>query len=365
MRILRLLLVGLAVLLVIGVALWFSQPAAKTIEVDAAEVSEEEGARLVAHGLDIEPRDLAAAEALWDPEECQAARERLEAALPGGEDEGALCVLLSVISRRLGDTEASFDYGLRGVELLPTVGRAHHVYSRAIAMKMAGGNPLVAIRNMKPWREELRTAIELDPTNLDARGEEFFFYAFVPAGMGGDQDRALELAAEVEAIDAPLGASLRARVFGRTDRRDEAIALCEATLEAHPGDARVLLALGGMHEATEAWSTADAAFARGSKAPDDVDGWRLVFKRAHLRTTEGRLSGEPELALELLDRFLAGAPRADMMPGPADVNRRRGYALEELGRVAEACAAYEAALEAKPDHEASREALDRLGPTGG
>ena len=366
MRILRpALLVLLLALIATGLVVWFAEPKVSTIEVDTAAVSGAEGARMIGHGLDIEPRDLAAAEELWDEEECTAARERLEGALSGGPGDGPVHVILSAICRRLGDADAALDHGLKGVELLPTVGRAHHVYARAITLQMASGGMLAAMRNLKPWREELRTAIELDPENLGARGEEFFFYAYVPSAMGGDTERALELAAALEAIDPARGIGLRARALERTERREEGVALCEAALEDYPGDATLLFTLGNLHEAAEDWSAADAAYARAGEEPQDVDGWRMLYQRVRLRTTEGRLEGQAEQALELLDTYAAGAPRAEMMPGPADLLRRRGQVLEALGRVGDARAAYEAALEVDPQHEAAQKALDALGPAGG
>lgn len=366
MRILRpvllLLLVGLVVT---GLVVWFGEPKVSTVEVDTAVVSGEEGGRGIAHGLDIQPRDLAAAEELWGEDECSAARKRLEGALSGGPEDGAVHVLLSAICRRQGDADAALDHGLKGVELLPTVGRAHHVYARAITLQMASGGMLAAMRNLKPWREELRTAIELDPKNLEARGEEFFFYAYVPSAMGGDTERSLELAAEVEAIDPALGIGLRARALERMERREEGVALCEAALEERPGDATLLLALGNLHEAAEDWSAAEGAYARAGDAPKEINGWRVLYQRVRLRTTEGRIQGEAERALELLDLYAAGAPRAEMMPGPADLLRRRGLVLEALGRVGDARAAYEAALEENPEHEAAQKALEALGPAGG
>ena len=84
--VLLLLLLGL---LGIGLAVWFAEPKVTIVEVDTSAVSGAEGSGTIGHGLDVEPRDLAAAEALWDEEECSAARARLEGALSGGPEDGA------------------------------------------------------------------------------------------------------------------------------------------------------------------------------------------------------------------------------------------------------------------------------------
>ncbi len=361
MRLGRILLIVLLVAFVLAAFTWFSEPEAEVIAVDTAQVGEVEGASPIAHGLDLEPRDLVAARALWDQGELEAARSRLEAALPGAEYEGHLHVLLSVVCRRLGDADGAMEHGLDGVQLLSTIGQAHHVYARAIGLRMLKGGKLAAMRNLKPWREELRTSIDLDPTNMEARTEEFFFYAYLPGFLGGDAERALVLAEEARALDEPVGLSMKARALQQLDREDEAMTLLTSSLEGHPGNSTLLLALGNVHEAAEDWPAADAAYARIPDPPVDPNGWRGLYQRARLRTAEDRIVGEAEIALEHLDRFLAGAPRGEMTPRPADAHRSRGAAFEQLGNVAKARAAYETALALDPEHGGARKALDALG----
>ncbi|MDA1264050.1 MAG: tetratricopeptide repeat protein [Planctomycetota bacterium] len=357
MRLLKLALVGVVLLAITVSVVWFTQPKAQVVEVDTSQVSEEEGARKVIHALDVDPRTLEAARELWETEDLQAARDRLEGALPGGADEGALRLLLSVVCRRLGDAEAALEHGLRGVELWPTSGDAHYVYARAIALQMMTGGRISAMRNIGPWRKELRTAIELDPTNVDARSDEFLFFAYVP-GLG-DVKHALTLADEVIPYDPIVGVSFRARALARLDRKEEALAEMQAALSTHPGNPKLLLALGQIHEAEKDWRQADEAYAR-LEEPTDLDGWRILYQRARMRTTEGQLQGEAEAALGWLDAFLAASPRAEMMAGPADVHHRRGLALELLDRPQDARAAYQAALELDPDHKNATKALEAL-----
>jgi len=360
-----LLLLGLLLSLVLVAALgwWLFAPKAAVVEVDTASVSAEEGGATVAHGLDLAPRDLDEARSLWDEDECESARARLEAALPGGEAEGALHVLLSVVCRRLGDVEGAFEHGLRGAELLPRLGDAHHVYAEAIGARMRGAG-MGAIRDLKPMLATLRTAADLDPANTDVRALEFFVCAYAPSLFGGDKERAAELAEEVAAQDAPLGVALRARLLDAQDEHAAAIDLLEGALPeppaSSPADPRLLLALANVHERAKDWASADAAYARGAPEPRGPDGWMLVLGRARLRTTAERLEGESDVALALLDQFAAEAPRSEWLPSPADVQRLRGACLEDLDRAADARTAYLAALALDPEHEGARAALDAL-----
>lgn len=339
---------------------WFSQPRAEVVEVDFSAVEQGEAPEAISHALELAPHNLSEARALWDAQELADARVRLEAALPGGEHEGALHVLLAVVCRRLHDTQGTMEHGLRGAQLLPLNGEAHHVYSRSITEQMRTGGRLAAIRNLGPWRDELRTAITLDPTLVEARAAEFFFFAYVPSLMGGNKQRALELAEEAGQYDETLGLSLQVRALAQLDREGEAQSLIEQGLEAFPRHPSLLLAQGDLYQRAEDWSAADETYARGPEQPQDENGWRLLYERIKLRTTPERLEGDAAAALNMLERYAAGAPRGDMMASPSDVQRQRGQAFELLARMDEARSAYERALELDPKNERAQKALDAL-----
>ena len=354
------LLAGGAIALAV---VWFAQGSAEPVAVSAEEVarSVEEGRGAATVRLAdpaLSPGTLAEAAALFEPEDLRAARERLEAALAGGSDAGALCVLLSEIARRQGDSAAAVDYGRRGAEALPAVGAAHHVYSRAIGLRMRDAGILAAMKNVSAWKQELRTAIELDPSNAEARAEEVFYYGFVPRAMGGDPDHAHALLDELATLD-PCGAiALRASVLHVSqDRAEEALALCRRGLEEHGCASRLHYTLGSLLEREEDPQGADAEYALALEGERDESYYRALFARGRLRTAG---SFEAEEALAFLDEYLADAPRGERMHPPAQVHRHRGLALQGLGRTADARAAFERALELDPDLEEARAALGEL-----
>ena len=350
------LLVGIIALIV-----YMKTPAARGVEVDTSSVSEQEGARSLGHGLEVSPRDLEQARGLWESGELTAARAALEGALPGGDAEGVLQVLLSEVCRRLKDDDAALEYGLRGAELLSTSGEAHYVYAKAVMMK-AARNPIFAPKYLGAMKTELRNAIELDVTNLEARAMEVFVYVMTPRLMGGDHDLALERAKEMEPFDRPYSLALCATVLEEMDRREDALRAVEDGLATHPNHARLLLTLARLHENDKDWAAADEVYAWAATPPESEQDWHALYKRARLRTSEGQIEGEAAKALELLDQYLAGAPRAEMIPSPADTQHLRGLALEQLDRPDQALAAYEAALEIDPEHRRATKALEALQP---
>lgn len=361
--VLRWVLILLAGGLVWLVVVWLTHTVAEPVEVSALDVAHSvaqgrgsAAIRLTDPGL--APATLAEAAALFEPDELLAARERLETALSTGTDEGALCVLLSTIARRQGDAAASLEYGRRGAEALPAVGAAHHAYARAIGLHMSDGGLIAWMKNLPAWKQELRTAVELDPTNVEARSEEIFYFGFVPKPMGGDPERAQALLDELAELDSCMAVTLRATLLHvAQDRAQEAIALCRTALEENDCASELHFTLGSLLERGEDAQGADAEYALALQGERNESYYRALFSRARLRT-----AGEYEAreALAFLDEYLTDAPRGEFMQPRAQASRQRGLALQQLGRSEEARGAYELALELDPDLDEARAALDEL-----
>lgn len=365
--------------LVAVTAAWVFQPHAEAVEVTsevvAASAEDGRGSAAVVVTGDLHPASLAEVRNLGGPTEVAAARARLEVALaePSNQaQEGALCVLLSALARRQHDADAAGDYGRRGAELLPTNGSAHHVYAYAITEQMQAGGMLASAKNLGPWKDELRLAIELDGGNVDARREEIFFYGVVPGIFGGDPGRALDLVTELEGVNLHMGRALRATLLGLMKREEEALELCHTTLAEEPDDAEMHNALGGLLGRSDRDAEADTAYAAAMDGGPSAAYYYALYQRAQLRTggslyraPGGQGNHEPnpwgeEEALEFLDEYLAEAPRAELMPSRADAHWRRGVALESLERVDQARAAYQNCLGLEPEHKGAKQALANM-----
>ena len=370
MKALRILLLSVALIAAMVGLRWWFQPVAQAVEAPfEPTASSSEPLSLSAGGL--KPASLTEANELFDQEELLAARERLEAALPTGQDEGALNVLLSVVSRRLHDREAALAYGRRGAELLPTLAAAHHVYSRAIAEEMRLGGMVSAMKNMKPWLEEIRTVIRLDPSNIQARVEEFFFLGFVPKLMGGSPELARQRLSELEALDKPQAIGLRSLLLGHEGRESEARDLLQAGVSEFPEDGGLRLVHGTLLE----------NLARGQELPEDGETLRSlaalefmramelsggteeeVYFRAAFQGASVRIEGEFDLegAHKLLDLYQERMPKGELMPTESMLYLRRGQALRAQERYDEAKVALERSLELNPDSAETRRVLSSL-----
>lgn len=289
------------------------------------------------------------------------AKERLVALLETSDRDGEACILLSETCRELGQLDEAVDYGLKAVELLPDVGRAHHRYAKALAEQMMRGeNKLAAMLLLPRWKEELATAIELDPGNVDARLEQLTFYTYMPGVIGGDLDRAIELSAELEEYEPARGKLWMALAYQRKEDLARATELCEEGMAAFPEDGMFACTLGGIRADEGRFEDADAAFEQARQAGRGEAFYRTLVAQADMHV-------EHELdrakALELYDEYLAYHPDIPLMPPNAMVLYKKGQALEQLGRTDDARQAYQASLASEPQFTPAKDALEALGPS--
>ncbi len=172
----------------------------------------------------------------------------------------------------------------------------------------------------KKCQHALETAVELDPDSLEARNGLVSFYRSAPTFAGGGMSKAYEQAEEIRKRDALMGASVVGQLYLSEKKIDQAFALYEETLKAHPDSYTLLYAIG----------------------------------RAAAQTGQRLDRGEQSLR-----RCLELTPGKND-PGYAPVHWRLGNIAEKRGQAPAARAAYEAALKVDPNFTQAKDSLAKL-----
>jgi tetratricopeptide (TPR) repeat protein len=326
----------------------------------STELVDESGAELTAGtGSQEDVSPLQAAEILMEEHDYEAAAERLLALLQTSDRDGETCILLSKAFLKLEDVEQTLDYALKAVELLPESGAAHHAHARALGLKMMKGNKLAAMMVLPQWKKALFQAVELDPSLIDARAEQIFFYIVTPGLLGGDLDKGLELSLELEKLDPVRGKLMSSLAHFQKDEVDQAVELCRAGATEFPekaGEFHVTVA--GFHARKEKFEEADLAFEAARAGARDEPYYRALHGQAKMRIDA---SFEQQQAVTLLDEYISAAPRGDLLPRLPQVWTEKGNALQQLEKIEEARTAYQEALRIDEDYAAASDALSALG----
>ena len=353
----RILALLLALVLLAGFLLaWYSRdPSTTLLDASGAELT----AGAETPGSAVSP--FAEIRTLMENGELLAAKEKLLHLLESSDQDGEACILLCDLGRRLDEPDFGTDYGLKATELLPASPAAHIVYAKALGAELAASVKSIAgvfgaIKKVNLFKAELERAIELDPEDTEARTMLVLYFIAAPRPIG-DPDRALEVSREIEARDPAAGKRLRAICHQERKELDEAIALCREGIAEFPEDGRFHVTLADIFQEQELFEEALLEYREAREGEEDEAHWRSLYAEARMRVIHEL---EPARAIELLEEFIAAEPRAEMMPEPAHAWRRKGNALEQLGRTEEARAAYEESLRLKPGLESAAEDLEGL-----
>ncbi len=300
---------------------------------------------------------LAGVRALGYAGDLDAAAEALGRARADGAPPAQVALVESELARLADDADGAVAAAERAVELAPDSGAAHHALARALTLRMRGGM-LAAMGSLPAFKRALRRALELDPSNVDAHADWIGFLALVPGVAGGDRDRALELARELQALDERRGLVLTSFVQSLREEPGDALATLDVAAERFPDDAEVHATRGMILASEERLDEAREAFEAALAGARDRHHYQALYQLAKLRIEAGV---ELEEALAAMRRYADEAPLADLLPPRAGAHWRAGQALVGLGRTDEARAAFERALELQPGFEQAREDLEALG----
>jgi tetratricopeptide (TPR) repeat protein len=288
-----------------------------------------------------------------------------------------------------GDAAAALAFAERAVAADAKNGDYRAQLANCVGTQAQHAGALKALGLAKRFRREAETALALDPRQLEAREGLIQFFSIAPGIAGGNDKKAAAMAETLVTLDRARGLMMQATLASRDKHDDRAEALLQQALAA--GDTyAVRMALARFY-AAEPRKRMDLAeqHARAARAldPGRVGGWTML---AHVFTRQQRWSALDSLLPEaeknvpdnLTPYFQVGrtliadahdparAERAlrkyltqESEPGSpslAQAHWRLGQAIEKEGRMPEAIAEVQKAVEMDPSLDDAKKDLKRM-----
>jgi len=298
------------------------------------------------------------ARALIDKGEYEQARPLLEKALDDPTSEAEAALLLTRSCNALGDWAAGVQYGKRAAKLLPSSSEAHYEYAVALRNKMSSVSKVKAMLVLGTYKDELKKAIELDPTNSDAITERIGFLVNAPGFAGGDLDEAERESRALEKTDWVLGKQMQIDVAMAREDIPAAIGISREILDKRPDDAATRLTLGTLLQQNGQYRDADLLYLKLLEHDDRLVALSALYQRGRTRVVGGFELEEAITIFEsYIERLGEGSPQ---LPTESYALWRIGNAYEKLGDTARARSSYEKALELDPDAEHVKDSLKAL-----
>jgi len=297
----------------------------------------------------------------------QAPQEQLaqaNAALQAGEADHALALLSSLpssaeshnltcrVQLTLEHWDAAADECEQAVRWDGQNSNFHMWLGRALGEKADRASFLSAYSLAKRVRAEFEAAVQLNPRNAEALADLGEFYSEAPGIVGGGDDKAAGVAAQLDKVDAARARELRGRIA--EEHKDYTAAERDfrqaITASEHP--AFQWMNLASFYRRRARWTDMEAAVQSGVKAAQhDGHAGVALFDGASLLMQAKR---NLELAVKMLESYLEGSSKTEEAPAFVALTRLARLKAQ-LGDVAGAQRERAAALALAHDY---RPALD-------
>jgi len=203
-------------------------------------------------------------------------------------------------------------------------------------------------------RNEMETAVRLDPANVAARTDLAEFYLEAPGIVGGGRDKAEAQAAALETLDPAKAHWVRGRLAEK--RKDSASAEREyrAAIEASHGSALNWFNLALFYRHEQRWSDMEDAIDKAVAAP--LDRPEVIMESGDVLIRTGR--SYPK-AIRLIQLYLSSKSTVEAAPA-FKAHYLLGMAQEKLGDKSAAAQEYRAALALARNYSVAQDALNRI-----
>jgi tetratricopeptide (TPR) repeat protein len=300
-----------------------------------------------------QPNSPTDAQRLFDSGQYSQAVDVLTSATAKMPDDVHLAVLLGRCYFELGDFSRAITSLERGVGLAPNDSNAHDWLGRAYGRKAEQAG-LFGYTLARKTRHEFATAVDLQPSNLEAQRDLIRYDMNAPAIVGGGDDKAQHEIDSLSQVDPVEGDLARAEYYATKKQYDDADSLYQKILAA-PKRVGVCFEVADYYRDRGDGTKMTAAVVAAAKL--DANDSRLAYYRGVADVLAGQRAAEAE---QLLRSYINSTPENSDMPTHASAHEWLGTLYEKEGRNSEAAQEYKTCLSADPKDRGAREGLRRV-----
>lgn len=188
----------------------------------------------------------------------------------------------------------------------------HLWLGRALGERASRANFLSAYSLGKRVHQEFEEAVRLNPQSTDALADLCEYEYDAPSVVGGDMERALQLAHQVEKSDRGRGIELQARIESERKNYTEAEQEFKRAIASSAHPAYQWFALASFYRSQQRWDEMETAIQSALKAVErDAKAAPALYDCASLLLRTRR---NPDLAIKLLTVYIGSQYKSEQEP---------------------------------------------------
>jgi tetratricopeptide (TPR) repeat protein len=242
-----------------------------------------------------------------------------------GQADAAIRLLESSLRAEPGDAEAHqllcrayfqeerWDDAIQecsqSVALAPGDSNSHLWLGRAEGERADRVTFVTAYRLGRKVHAEFETAVQLNPSNLEALSDLGEFYVEAPPVVGGGVTKAQALAVRLQSLDSARAYELRGRIAVQEKDPSRAETYFRVAISASSHPATYWMVLASFYRKAEKWDKMQQAIQSGIAA--DREHGVATVDAAHLLMRAGR---DPQMSIRLMQSYLASPNQSESEP---------------------------------------------------
>ncbi len=274
--------------------------------------------------------------------------------LPYGDRDANAAYYLGRIEMENDDAAKAAEWFERAVTMNPKSALYYDWLGRAYGTQAQHANPFRLPFLARKTKSAWETALAIDPENLDVRDDLIILYSRAPSFVGGNKQKAHEMALEIRKRN-PYRGSIAAANLCAADKDT----LCverelQGMAATYPDSAAVYALLAAFYANQKQFDKAFTVLDKRLRAkPNEPTTLYQVGRTASL-------SGQNLDLGEQAFRTLLANPNPERGPAPASIHYRLGMIYEKKGANDLAREEYRATLQLQPSHQEAKKALSGL-----
>lgn len=241
--------------------------------------------------------------------QADAAIRLLNASLHAEPGDAEAHQLLCRVYLQEGRWDEAIQQCSESVALAPGNSNSHLWLGRAEGEQADRVMFVTAYRLGRKVHAEFETAVQLDPSNVEALSDLGEFYVEAPPVVGGGVTKAQAIVARLQSLDSARAYELRGRIAvqEKDPARAESYFRVAVTASHHP--ASYWMVLASFYRKAEKWDKMQQAISSGVAA--DREHGVATVGAAHLLMRTGR---DPQTSIRLLQSYLASPNQSEAEP---------------------------------------------------
>ncbi|RPH31658.1 MAG: hypothetical protein EHM93_12600 [Bacteroidales bacterium] len=297
----------------------------------------------------VNDKEVLNAVALYDKDDYQKAKASLDAIISKNDKNADAHYALGMVLLKLNKADDAEDEVEEAIKLNSNIAEYHYGLARVYMVQMNNGSMFTKMTLAGDFRDELIAALKIDPNHRLAMINLIGYYTQAPSVVGGDLNKALEIANRLLKLDEKQARISLVQIYSGLKDDKKALEEVDKLIKIDEYFGRIMM-IQGLKKKGESAKVEEQYKLIETKYGNNPDYFAFFNDYGYFLLGQNRV----DEAIEKLRKQVALAPKS------ANAHDSLGEALLKKGLLKESLAEYKKALELNPSMKSAKDKVEEI-----